>query len=137
MFAFLKRNLFIIIIFLLTVLLSFITFLTFIDRSFIELNEQNLQLVLVVNIVFLLLFFVLIFIDIKNSIKNNINVRGSVANRKYIISFGLFTLIPSLLIAIFFYLFSLLLLKNILIKKLQLLLIIPMRLQKIMLMKKK
>ena len=101
MFTFLKRNLFIIIIFLLTVFLSFITFLTFIDRSFIELNEKNLQLVLVVNIVFLLLFFVLIFIDIKNSIKNNINVRGSVANRKYIISFGLFTLIPSLLIAIF------------------------------------
>ena len=101
MLTFIKRNLFIIIIFLLTVLLSFITFLTFIDRSFIELNEQNLQLVLIVNIIFLLLFFVLIFIDIKNSIKNNINVRGSVANRKYIISFGLFTLIPSLLIAIF------------------------------------
>ena len=101
MITFIKRNLFIIIIFLLTVFLSFITFLTFIDRSFIELNEQNLQLVLIVNIAFLLLFFVLIFIDIKNSIKNNINVRGSVANRKYIISFGLFTLIPSLLIAIF------------------------------------
>ena len=101
MLAFIKRNLFIIIIFFLTVFLSFITFLTFIDRSFIELNEQNLQLVLIVNIIFLLLFFVLIFIDIKNSIRNNINVRGSVANRKYIISFGLFTLIPSLLIAIF------------------------------------
>ncbi len=101
MLTFIKRNLFIIIIFFLTVLLSFITFLTFIDRSFIALNEQNLQLVLIVNIIFLLLFFVLIFIDIKNSIRNNINVRGSVANRKYIISFGLFTLIPSLLIAIF------------------------------------
>ena len=101
MLTFIKRNLFIIIIFLLTVFLSFITFLTFIDRSFIELNEQNLQFVLIVNIIFLLLFFVLIFIDIKNSIRNNINVRGSVANRKYIISFGLFTLIPSLLIAIF------------------------------------
>ena len=101
MLTFIKRNLFIIIIFLLTVLLSFITFLTFIDRSFIELNEQNLQLVLIVNIIFLLLFFVLIFIDIKNSIRNNINVRGSIANRKYIISFGLFTLIPSLLISIF------------------------------------
>ncbi len=101
MLTFIKRNLFIIIIFLLTVLLSFITFLTFIDRSFIELNEQNLQLVLIVNIIFLLLFFILIFIDIKNSIRNNINVRGSLANRKYIISFGLFTLIPSLLIAIF------------------------------------
>ena len=91
MLAFIKRNLFIIIIFFLTVFLSFITFLTFIDRSFIELNEQNLQLVLIVNIIFLLLFFVLIFIDIKNSIRININVRGSVANRKYIISFGLFT----------------------------------------------
>ena len=101
MHAFIKRNLFIIIIFLLTIFLSFITFLTFIGRSFIELNEQNLQLVLILNIIFLLLFFVLIFIDIKNSIRNNINVRGSVANRKYIISFGLFTLIPSLLIAIF------------------------------------
>ena len=101
MLALIKRNLFIIIIFLLTVLLSFITFLTFIDRSFIKLNEQNLQIVLILNIAFLFLFFVLIFIDIKNSIKNNINTRGSVANRKYIISFGLFTLIPSLLIAIF------------------------------------
>ena len=101
MIAFIKRNLFIIIIFLLTVFLSFITFLTFIGRSFIELNQQNLQFVLILNIAFLFLFFVLIFIDIKNSIKNNINVRGSVANRKYIISFGLFTLIPSLLIAIF------------------------------------
>ena len=101
MIAFIKRNLFIIILFLLTVLLSFITFLTFIGRSFIELNQQNLQFVLILNIIFLLLFFVLIFVDIKNSIKNNINVRGSVANRKYIISFGLFTLIPSLLIAIF------------------------------------
>ncbi len=101
MLAFIKRNFFIIIIFLLTILLSFITFLTFIDRGFIELNEKNLQSVLIFNIVFLFIFFVLIFIDIKNSIKNNINVRGSVANRKYIISFGLFTLIPSLLIAIF------------------------------------
>ena len=101
MLTFIKRNLFIIIIFLLTLFLSFITFLTFIDRSFIELNEQNLQLVLIINIVFLVLFFILIFVDIKNSIKNNINTRGSVANKKYIISFGLFTLIPSSLIAIF------------------------------------
>ncbi len=101
MLLFLKRNLFIIIIFFLTLFLSFITFLTFIDRSFIKLNEENLQIVLILNIVFLLIFFISIFIDIKNSIKNNINVRGSVANRKYIISFALFTLIPSLLIAFF------------------------------------
>ena len=101
MFALLKRNLFIIVIFLLTISLAFITFLTFIDKSFIKLNEDNLEILLISNIILVIIFFVLIFIDIKNSIKNNINVRGSVANRKYIISFALFTLIPSLLIAIF------------------------------------
>ena len=101
MFALLKRNLFIIVIFILTISLGFLTFLTFINKSFIKLNEDNLEILLISNIVLVLLFFVLIFIDIKNSIKNNINVRGSVANRKYIVSFALFTLIPSLLIAIF------------------------------------
>jgi len=101
MFALLKRNLFIIIIFISTLLLAFITFLTFIDKSFIKLNDDNLQLLLIFNIILLLLFFILIFLDIKNLIKNNINVRGSIANRKYIVSFALFTLIPSLLITIF------------------------------------
>ena len=101
MFALLKRNLFIIIIFILTISLAFLTFLTFIDKSFIKLNESNLENLLISNIILVFIFFALIFIDIKNSIKNNINVRGSVANRKYIISFALFTLIPSLLIAVF------------------------------------
>ena len=101
MLALLKRNFFIIAIFIITLSLAFITFLTFIGKSFIDLNDNNLQNLLIFNLVLLILFFILIFIDIKNSIKNNINVRGSVANRKYIISFGLFTFIPSLLIAIF------------------------------------
>jgi len=101
MLALLKRNFFIITIFIITLSLAFITFLTFIGKSFIDLNDNNLQNLLIFNLVLLILFFILIFIDIKNSIKNNINVRGSVANRKYIISFGLFTFIPSLLIAIF------------------------------------
>jgi len=101
MLALLKRNFFIIVIFIITLSLAFITFLTFIGKSFIDLNDNNLQNLLIFNLVLLILFFILIFIDIKNSIKNNINVRGSVANRKYIISFGLFTFIPSLLIAIF------------------------------------
>ncbi len=101
MLSLLKRNLFIIIIFIFTICLAFITFLTFIDKSFIKLNDDNLQILLVFNIILLLLLFVLIFIDVKNSIKNSINVKGSKANRKYIISFALFTLMPSLLIAIF------------------------------------
>ena len=101
MLALLKRNLFITVIFIFTLLLAFLTFLTFIGKSFIELNDNNLQYLLILNFILLIVFFILIFIDIKNSIKNNINIRGSIANRKYIISFGLFTLIPSLLIAIF------------------------------------
>ena len=101
MLALLKRNFFIITIFIVTISLAFITFLTFIGKSFIELNDNNLQNLLIFNFVLLIFFFILIFIDIRNSIKNNINVRGSVANRKYIIFFALFTLIPSLLIAIF------------------------------------
>jgi len=107
MLTFLKRNIFIVFIFIFTLTVSFVTFLTFIDKSFIVLNEQNLNYLLVSNIVILLIFFSIIFNEVKNSIKNNINVRGSVANRKYIIFFSLFTLIPSLLISIFsLFLFS-------------------------------
>ncbi len=101
MLSLLKRNLFIIVIFISTLSLAFLTFLTFIGKSFIDLSDNNLQYLLIANLFLLIIFFILIFIDIKNSIRNNINVRGSVANRKYIVSFALFTLIPSLLIAIF------------------------------------
>ncbi len=107
MLTFLKRNLFITLIFLSTLTIGFITFLTFIDKSFVKLNDLNLQILLIFNGILLLVFFIMIFIEIKNSFKNNINVRGSIANRKYIIFFSLFTLIPSLLISIFsLFLFS-------------------------------
>ncbi len=107
MLTFLKRNIFISIVFILTLAVSFLTFLTFIDKSFVILNEINLNYLLLSNICLLLLFFFIIFIEVKNSIKNNINVRGSIANRKYIIFFSLFTLIPSLLISVFsLFLFS-------------------------------
>lgn len=107
MLTFLKRNLFIIIIFFLTLILGFVTFLTFIDKSFIDLNNNNLKNLLISNVALLTLFFFLIFKETKNSIKNNINVKGSIANRKYILFFSLFTLIPSLLISIFsLFLFS-------------------------------
>ncbi len=107
MFSFLKRHIFIILVFIFTLIVSFITFLTFIDKSFILLNETNLNNLLYLNIVLLLVFFIIIFREISISIRNNINVRGSVANRKYIVFFSLFTLIPSLLISIFsLFLFS-------------------------------
>ena len=49
MLNFIKKNLFIIIIFFATLLLGFLTFLTFLDKSFIKLNDQNLQYLLVSN----------------------------------------------------------------------------------------
>ena len=61
MVEFLKKNIFIIILSSITLFLGFLTFLTFIDRSFIELNQNNLQNLLIVNILLLLSLFVLIF----------------------------------------------------------------------------
>jgi len=107
MIDFIKKNLFIAIIFIITLSLGFLTFLTFIDKSFITLNELNLQILLISNIALLILFFIIIFLEIRNSLKDDINTKGSRANRKYIAFFSLFTLIPSILISIFLlFLFS-------------------------------
>ena len=107
MFQFIKVNIFIAIIFVVSLSVGFLTFLTFIDKSFIELTETNLQYLLLANIALLIVFFYIIFREIKNSLKNDMDVKGSVANRKYITFFALFTLIPSVLIAIFsLFLFS-------------------------------
>ncbi len=107
MLSFIKRHIFIILIFFFTLSVSFLTFLSFIGKGIILFNEINLNYLLYLNIGLLLFFFIIIFKEISNSIKSNINVRGSVANRKYIVFFSLFTLIPSLLISIFsLFLFS-------------------------------
>ena len=107
MLNFIKKNLFIVIIFFFTLILGFLTFLTFLDKSFIKLNDQNLQYLLLSNIVLLIIFFLFIFLEVKNSIKSEIVVEGSRANRKYIAFFSLFTLIPSILISAFsLFLFS-------------------------------
>jgi len=67
MLTFLKRNLFITLIFLITLSIGFITFLTFIDKSFIELNDLNLQILLILNGILLIIFFSMIFIEISSS----------------------------------------------------------------------
>ena len=107
MLEFLKKNIFIIILSSITLFIGFLTFLTFIDRSFIELNQNNLQYLLILNIFLLILLFGFIFIEIKKSIRNDIDTDGLTSNKKYITYFSLFTLIPSILISIFsLFLFS-------------------------------
>ena len=104
---FLKKNIFIIILFIITLFVGFLTFLTFIDKSFIDLNQENLQYLLVSNIILLILLFVSIFFEIKKSIRSDIDKDGITSNKKYITFFSLFTLIPSILISIFsLFLFS-------------------------------
>tara|TARA_B100000035_G_scaffold280945_1_gene261545 strand:+ start:228 stop:2033 length:1806 start_codon:yes stop_codon:yes gene_type:complete len=107
MTEFLKKNLTIIILFLITLFVGFFTFLTFIDKSFIQLNQNNLQYLLIGNIVLIILLFVFVFFEIKRSIKTDIDHDGIKSNKKYITYFSLFTLIPSVLISIFsLFLFS-------------------------------
>ena len=107
MYEFIKKNIYLIILFIITLSIGFLTFLTFIDKGFIELTDQNLQILLVLNIFLLITLFIFIFIEIRNAIKNDIDKDGLKSNKKYITYFGLFTLIPSVLISIFsLFLFS-------------------------------
>jgi two-component system nitrogen regulation sensor histidine kinase NtrY len=104
---FIKKNIYLIFLFIITLSIGFLTFLTFIDKSVIELSDQNLQLLLVINIVLLALLFVFIFLEIKKAIRNDIDKDGLKSNKKYITYFALFTFIPSVLISIFsLFLFS-------------------------------
>ena len=86
--------------------MGIVTFLTFINEGFVPLTDNNLQ-TLIIDIVLLLLFLILslkIFIDFIVG-KNK---RGSETNLKYISIFSLFTVIPSLIVIIFHYLFLIL-----------------------------
>jgi two-component system nitrogen regulation sensor histidine kinase NtrY len=107
MIDFLKKNLIIIGLFIITLFIGFFTFLTFIDKSFIKLNQSNLQYLLIINIILIILLFVFVYLEIRNSIKTDIDHDGINSNKKYITYFSLFTLIPSILISIFsLFLFS-------------------------------
>ncbi|MDA9814544.1 ATP-binding protein [Candidatus Pelagibacter sp.] len=107
MYDFIKKNIYLIFLFIITLSIGFLTFLTFIDKGFIKLSDQNLRFLLILNIFLLIFLFVFIFLEIKKAIKNDIDKDGLKSNKKYITYFALFTFIPSLLISIFsLFLFS-------------------------------
>jgi len=84
------------------IFMGIVTFLTFINEGFVPLTDQNLQVLLIADIILLIIFFTLIF---KNFYRfyytGKQNKTGSQTNLKYISIFSVFTLIPSLLVAIF------------------------------------
>ena len=107
MYDFIKKNIYLIFLFIITLSVGFLTFLTFINKSPLELSSQNLRYLLILNIVLLSLLFIFIFLEIKKTIKNDIDKDGLKSNKRYITYFALFTFIPSLLISIFsLFLFS-------------------------------
>ena len=107
MYDFIKKNIYLIFLFIITLSIGFLTFLTFIGKGYIELSSKNLQFLLILNITLLFLLFIFIFFEIKKAIKNDIDKDGLKSNKKYITYFALFTFIPSLLISVFsLFLFS-------------------------------
>tara|TARA_B100001564_G_scaffold352817_1_gene360812 strand:- start:44 stop:1762 length:1719 start_codon:yes stop_codon:yes gene_type:complete len=82
--------------------MGIVTFLTFINEGFVPLNDENLQTLLIIDILLLLIFFTLIFRNFyRFYYTGKKNKKGSQTNLKYISVFSLFTVIPSLIVAIF------------------------------------
>ena len=102
MFKIIKNFNWIILSSFLCIFTGIITFLTFINEGFIPLTDRNLQTLLIIDIFFLIVFFSLIF---KNFYRfyytGKKNKKGAQTNLKYISVFSLFTVIPSLIVAIF------------------------------------
>ena len=102
MFKIIKNFNWIILSSFLCIFMGIITFLTFINEGFVPLTDENLQTLLIIDLILLLIFFTLIF---KNFYRfyyaGKKNKTGSKTNLKYISIFSLFTVTPSLIVAIF------------------------------------
>ena len=102
MFKIIKNFNWIILSSFLCIFMGVVTFLTFINEGFVPLTEKNLLTLLIIDILLLLVFFGLIF---KNFYRfyytGKKNKKGAQTNLKYISVFSLFTVIPSLVVAIF------------------------------------
>ena len=87
---------------LISILFGLLTFFTFIDQSFITLNDFNLQALLVIDLVLLILFFCLIIYETYKILRQRKKGKlGSETTSRYILFFSTTTLLPSILIALF------------------------------------
>ncbi len=102
MFKIIKNFNWIILSSFLCIFMGIVTFLTFINEGFVPLTDKNLQNLLIIDIFLLLIFFGLIFRNFyRFYYTGKKNKKGSQTNLKYISIFSLFTVIPSLVVAIF------------------------------------
>jgi len=87
---------------LVCITLGVLTFLTFIDKSFIKLNDLNLQILLLIDLVFLILFFGLVIHKAYKIFKQKKEGKlGYHTSLRYIVFFTTTTLLPSIFVAIF------------------------------------
>ena len=87
---------------LICVVFGLLTFFTFINQSFINLNNYNLQVLLIIDLLLLFMFVSLvIYQTFKTIIDKKKKKLGSETGLRYIIFFSGTTLLPSVLIAIF------------------------------------
>ena len=85
-----------------SVLLGLLTFITFINRSFIFLNENNLQYLLLLDIFVLIVFLIFLTKEtLKLFMHYKVKKTGSRTSLNYVLQFSLFAFLPSLLIAVF------------------------------------
>ncbi len=97
-----KNNKWVITIFLVTLSVALLTFFTFINQSFIKLNDFNLQILLVIDAILLMTFFAVIIRESYKILKKRKKASaGSETSTKYIFFFSASTLLPALLISIF------------------------------------
>ena len=102
MFKIIKNFNWIILSSFLCIFMGIVTFLTFINEGFVPLTDQNLQTLLILDIFLLLIFFSLIFRNFyRFYYTGKKNKKGAQTNLKYISIFSLFTVLPSLVVAIF------------------------------------
>ena len=84
------------------ILLGALTFLTFVNRSFIKLNDINLQILLFADLVLLVIFFILIIRETyKIYISKKRGELGSETSLRYLIFFSTTTLLPAVIVAVF------------------------------------
>ncbi len=102
MFKIIKNFNWIILSSFLCIFMGIVTFLTFINEGFVPLTDGNMQTLLIIDIFLLLVFFTLIFRNFyRFYYTGKKNKKGAQTNLKYISVFSLFTVIPSLIVAIF------------------------------------
>ena len=87
---------------LICIIFGLLTFFTFINQSFISLNDFNLQILLIADLVLLTMFFGLVIFKTYNILNERRKGKlGSETGLRYILFFSTTTLLPSILIALF------------------------------------